>query len=515
MGRSSSWRGDAPATPGIAWRSAAASAALLAAATAQIGLGLLVFVGLVPLLLAIDRDPHPGRAAAAGWFCGILFFSAALAWVPLAGFRGLLLAVPAAYVLVLAASLAIYAGSLAWLRRHDRALCFAIAPLLWVAIEYARSSGTLGYPWHHIGYALAGHPQLIQLASIGGVPALSLWIAAVSSALVAFRHTPLPALALGFALIAAPLPLALRGSTPAGSISIAAVQPHIQAQGRAETARFRANLGTLIELTDGLTRARPDLIVWPESAYERAIGNGPDLLLGAIAHHYGTPLLTGAWRVANGAHPDLYNSAVLVGRSGDIEVAGDKVHPVPFYEGTPATPVERLAAKFVAWPGHFRAGERPGLAWVERRGAPPLGVGVLICLDSSYPGLARELRRRGADLLVEISNESLTGDWSAEQHALVSRLRAVESGLPLVRVANVGPTEWIDAHGRVVARLGTGDAAAATRELPAAGAAPPYVRLGDAPAFTAGLLPPLLLLARRSRSNARRSADTHHEEIRS
>ena len=507
-------RGVRPPALPEPWFSAALSAGLLSAATSQLGLGLLAFIALVPLLRAIDDDPRPWRAAAAGWLCGALFFGVALAWVPLAGFRGVLLAVPIAYALVLASSLAIYAAALAWLRRRDRALCFAIAPLLWVALEYARSQGTLGYPWHHLGYALAGHPPLIQLASIGGVPALSLWIAGVSSALVALRHAPRRAVALAAALIAAPLPLAMRDTTAADTISIAAVQPNVQAPGRSEDARFRANLATLLELTDEATRAGPELIVWPESAYERSIRNGPDPLLGAIAHHYGTPLLTGAWRVASGARPALYNSAILVDRSGGIAVAGDKVHPVPFYEATPATFVEQFAARFVAWPGRFRPAERPGLVWLERRAAPPLAVGVLICLDSSYPGLARELRARGARLLVEISNESLTGEWSADQHAHVSRLRAVESGLPMVRVANVGPTEWIDAYGRVVARLGNGETAA-TRKLPVAIEPPPYVYLGDAPTLAAGLLPPLLLLRGRRAVARKRSQPPQRKETRS
>ncbi len=69
----------------------AASGLLLAAATSQVGLGLLCFVALIPLLWLIDRGARPRAAAAAGWLAGAILFGVALAWVPIAGFRGLLL----------------------------------------------------------------------------------------------------------------------------------------------------------------------------------------------------------------------------------------------------------------------------------------------------------------------------------------------------------------------------------------------------------------------------------------
>jgi apolipoprotein N-acyltransferase len=493
--------------PRDVWSGAALSGVLLATATAQVGFGLLCFVALVPLLAAIDAGATPRRAAAAGWLCGIVFFGSALAWVPLSGFGGSLLAVAAAYVVVMGLSLAAYSATLAWLRQRDRWLCLALAPVLWAAVEFARSWGALGYPWHHLGYALASYPPLIQLAGVGGLYALSLWIAGVNTLVVGLRGAPRRAVLLSGALVAAPLALGLRTpelTEPAETARVAAVQPHIAAPGRTDPARFQANLRTLLDLTDEALRGEPDLIVWPESAYERPIHAEGDPFLGAIAHHYGTPILTGAWRVERDTPQRVYNSATLVSSEGEGVLAGDKVHPVPFYEGTPATPLERLMARFLRWPGRFRQGERPGIAWIERAGAAPLPVGVVICLDSSYPGLVRELRQRGARLLVEISNEALTGEWSAVQHALVTRMRAVESGLPVVRVGNSGPSEWIDPSARVIARLMPGAAAAGTATLRLARPTPPYVFLGDGPTFAVGLIPAFVLLASR-----RRAGSTH------
>jgi apolipoprotein N-acyltransferase len=493
------------------------SGALVALATTDLAPGWVGFAALLPLLAAIDAGLTPGRAVATGWLAGAALYGIGLAWAPLSGIRGIPLAVVGVYVLVLAASLACYCGALAWLRRRDRALCFALAPALWIALEYARSRGTLGYPWQQLGYALADYPALLPLASVGGVYALSLWMVALQSGAVALRARPPLALAWATVLFAAPLALV---PAPAAQIAnaelrIAAVQPHVLAPGRASDAVFRSNLGRLLELSEATRAGAPDLLVWPESAFERTLRRDSELLLDAIARQQAVPLLTGLWRrTPDGA---LYNAAALADPASGLLPAGHKVHPVPFWEGEPSAPIERALASVLPWPGGFRPGTRSEVVWLERADRPRLGLGVLICLDSSYPELARDLRRRGASLLVELSNESLTGAWSARQHARVSRLRALETGLSLVRVANAGPSEWTDASGRVRARLPAGASAAATVALPIASPAPPYVALGDAPSFAAGLLPALALtLLRRphpARGRARSSPQTPSQEV--
>lgn len=484
-----------------------ASGALLAAATAQIGLGLLVVVALWPLLRAIDRGASPAAAAVAGWVGGVLLFGVAALWVVLAGFRGVLLGVLAVYVGILALGPALFALVLAFLRRHRRALFLCSAPLLWVAIEFVRSQGSLGYPWHHLGYALAPYPALIQLAAIGGVYLVSLWIAGVSAGLVAVSTLDRSRALAAAAVLLLPLLLGVRILLPVGAgpeVDVAVVQPLLIEPARTESSRFRANLHRLLSLSEQAVGEEPvDLLVWPESAYERTLGQKPDLLLGSIAQHYSSPLLTGARREDPGPRPARYNSAVFARRDGATFIASDKVHPFPLYEASAGNALSRMLERRGLWPGRFVRGTQAGL--IELRTAPhdSVGVGVLICLDSSYPELARDLRRRGARLLVEISNEAQTGSWTGRQHALVSRMRAVESGLPLVRTSNSGPSEWIDTRGRVVARLPQlhGASGRARLTLPA-GPPTPYVRWGHAPVLAAGLLPLVPPLFFRKKENS-------------
>ncbi|MBW2414322.1 MAG: apolipoprotein N-acyltransferase [Deltaproteobacteria bacterium] len=487
----------------------ALSGALLAVATAQVGLGLLAFAGLVPLLWAIDRGGSAAAAAGAGAAGGLVFFGCAVSWVPLAGFGGPLVLFLCIYVAGLASTWAAAAAALRWLRARDRGLFLCAAPAIWVAAEFARTQGALGYPWHQFGYALSAQAELIQLAAFGGVHALSLWIVAVNVLLLASVRgaAPRSALVASALVLLSPLALAGRASEALSGeeVRVAAVQPEVRQPGRGVRARFDANLNRLVALSDDVMRESPDLIVWPESAYEAPLLSAGEPFLGSLALHYGRPLLTGGWRVTGGDDGRLYNSAVLARADGRTQVAGDKVHPLPFYEGSPATWLGRGIARLGLWPGRMGAGQSAGLVHLRldragTAGGREVGLGVLICVDSSYPDLSRDLRRRGAELLVEISNEAQTGPWTAVQHAAVSRLRAVETGLPLVRVGNAGPTEWVDARGRVRARIPPGSPASRSASLVIGAPPTPFVRFGASPALAAALLPLLALTLSRSAS---------------
>jgi apolipoprotein N-acyltransferase len=473
------------------------------------GLGPLSFVALAPLLVGIDRDPSPRAAAHAGFACGLVFHGLGWFWIPLIGVDGWFLVVGfPIYVAILSLATSALAAAIALLRTRSRALALAAAPGLWVAFELARSQGQAGLPWLFLGHALADHAALVQGAALGGAPLLSLWIVATNVALVAPRtraaRVAAVALAIGLPAAAGALRLALhdRALERPESLDVAVVQPAIPHAHRHVRPHFDENLRELLALTDAAALAGPALIVWPESAYERRLVGDAEPLLSTIGNGYGVPLLTGLRRQTGGREPSLYNSAALAHGDGRVEAVADKVKPVPVYEAAPTSALARALARLGFWPGRFGAGAAPGLFELERRGAAPLPVGVLVCFDSSYPALARDLRRRGARLLVEISNRAQTTRWSARGHALAARLRAVEVGLPLVRAENVGPSEWIDALGRVRGRLASDAAAQGVRPLELAAIPTLYARAGDGPLVFAALATPALgaLLRRRPRA---------------
>jgi apolipoprotein N-acyltransferase len=79
-------------------------------------------------------------------------------------------------------------------------------------------------------------------------------------------------------------------------------------------------------------------------------------------------------------------------------------------------------------------------------------VGVLICYESIFPDLTRRAVKRGADVLVNITNDAWYGKSSAPYQLLaMTAMRAVETKVPIVRAANTGISAVIEADGRITA----------------------------------------------------------------
>jgi apolipoprotein N-acyltransferase len=445
-------------------------------------------VALTPLLYAIDRGSAKD-AGRAGLLAGVLFFGIGFGFVPFAEVaEGPALAVAwAAGVVVLSASLAGVAFLLAVSRVRHRAAPLLLAPAAWLTLEYARSQDLIGIPWLHLGYALADHPGLVAPAALAGVYGVSAWVVAVNAGLVASRWLR-PALSapllVGLSLPLLVAPLVELGSAPASSrefLRVAAVQPDVSESQRHAPAAFHPNLRGLLELSETTASAQPDLLVWPESAFERIAGRDGDAFLAAVTNALDLPLLTGIWR---GAGPGrLRNGALLVERDGEQTWAAEKAHPIVVYERAPTTFVSRALARLGLWSGRFEPGTHPGPVTLGH-GDSSTPIGVLVCIDASYPAIARELRRRGARVLVQISNEAGTGAWSAALHARIARFRAAELRVPMLRVSNTGPTLWLDARGRTLRALASGPQAG-SHAFSLAGAAPPSVAVGDAPVVLA------------------------------
>jgi apolipoprotein N-acyltransferase len=95
-------------------------------------------------------------------------------------------------------------------------------------------------------------------------------------------------------------------------------------------------------------------------------------------------------------------------------------------------------------------------------------IGVPICLEEMYSGLARDLRRRGAELFVSLSNDVwFPGTRLAKQHLDHGRIRAVENGVFLLRSSNMGWTGAIDCFGHPIKMRSPGAAGAIYFSVPA------------------------------------------------
>ncbi len=83
---------------------------------------------------------------------------------------------------------------------------------------------------------------------------------------------------------------------------------------------------------------------------------------------------------------------------------------------------------------------------------------VLICFEDVFPELAAGFVRRGADFLINITNDAWFKDTLAPyQHLQASVFRAVENRVPVVRAANTGVSAFISASGVIISSVTNSD----------------------------------------------------------
>jgi apolipoprotein N-acyltransferase len=435
----------------------------------------LVFVALVPLLVWMQREssgpvsPAPLEGSGRGrgriaWITGIVFNAFLFWWLvrlPSKAMTHPWIIFPA--LLALALYLGSYVALFGWLsgflRRRVGWSPLVVAPAIWSACEWLKSSGPLGCPWGNVGYALAEHPAWIQGASLVGAPGLSVWIVGVNALIAgAITTRRLPArVALGLcAALVLALPVAwgharIRSFPPGESVRVALVQPNIGSEEKWDAAHQEKSMGTLarLSLEAAQSEPKPDLIVWPETAlpfYLRLEGRKLDRLYDLV-RTLNVPLLVG--------YPDAtlslsggvitHNAAGLVLPRGIIAGQYEKIHLVPFGERIPFQGVLPFLGKIDLGQAEWTPGTRP---YVFPLGNAPFGV--LICFESIFPELSRDYGVDGARFLVNITNDEWFGPTAApRQHADMAILRCVEQELGMARCANTGISMLVDPVGRV------------------------------------------------------------------
>ena len=446
---------------------------------------LIAFTGLV--WLAAGARSWRG-ALLIGWVFGFGHFASALYWVAEAfAVAGVAVWAAPFAVAALAAACAIFPGLVVvayhglTARRAEASpgiARIAVFASLWTAAEWLRGHLVLGgFPWALTGYAWMPSESMIQFASLFGILGLS-WVtvfAAATPATLAWSRRSLIGLTIcGLLLVIIAIGGAVRlaGTDLADvpGIGLRLVQANISQFHKWRDDLRAAHLERHIALSKEPADNPPTLVIWPETAAPYLLDNEPGirariaaavpadgvLLTGAVRS---TPTEPGGYRVWNSLH--------AINGDGDIIATYDKFHLVPFGEYTPFRALLSLAK---LTPGETDFSRGPGIQTIRLPGLPPFSP--LICYEAIFPGAVVVARAR-PDWMLNITNDAWYGiSIGPYQHFAQTRLRAVEEGLPMIRVANTGISGVVDSHGRVRAKLGLGVAGFIDSPMPGALARP-------------------------------------------
>ncbi|MFD4630560.1 apolipoprotein N-acyltransferase [Streptomyces sp. NPDC058284] len=275
----------------------------------------------------------------------------------------------------------------------------------------------------------------------------------------------------------------------AGRVHVAVVQPGvIDGAGSADRRLAREE-----ELTRTLAGRDLDLVVWGESSVGFDLADRPDVArrIAALSREVGADILVNV-DARRSDRPGIFKSSVLVGPEGPTGDRYDKMRLVPFGEYVPARSLLGWATSVGKAAGEDRKrGDRQVVMDVGR----DLRIGPLVCFESAFPDMSRQLTRDGAQvLLAQSATSSFQSSWAPRQHASLAAVRAAETGRPMVHATLTGvSTVYAPDGSRVGAPLGTSASAAAVYDVPLGTGTTAYVRWGDWPVRAALVV--LLLLA--------------------
>jgi apolipoprotein N-acyltransferase len=422
---------------------------------------------LAPLLFVSAKTERPLARFGFGWSAGIVYWFGICTWIQFVlEFHGGMEKWAAWGAFLLFSLLkAIHLGLFSWLAGTLMSRWYAVPSVaaLWVGLE--RTHGTFGFAWLALGNAGIDMSIPLRLAPWVGVYGLSFVFAMLSAALAAValrepRRHLWPLLALPLLLL---LPAVPQGIAPQERALV--VQPNVDPK----TEWTEASRLDLEKRLFALSQSPPaNLVVWPELPaplyyYEEQDFHDAAAELARRQHFF----LFGT--VAYTDHHEPLNSSVLLGPDGNLIGRYDKIYLVPFGEFIP--PAFSWVTRITHEIGDFVPGHDSNVL-----AAAPDHLGIFICYESAFPHLVRQFPLRGADVLLNLSNDGYFGHSAArEQHLSLVRMRAVENRRFIVRSTNDGITAAIDPSGRVLKTLAPYTQAAAFM---------PYARVAETTFYT-------------------------------
>ena len=436
-------------------------------------MGFLAWIALVPLLYAIEDTDLPG-AFRTGFVTGLIYSTGLIYWVVfvVVHYGHLPFYAGVSVMLLLAIYLSLYpalfcAGVVYFRKKGIRGVI--IAPFLWVFLDYVKAHLFSGFPWEDLAYSQHGYLSIIQIGDITGIYGITFLIVllncivydCISGSLFPAgtekkRIWPEIVIGLGLMLLVFGYGIYrmdnLKNTTEhLDSIDVSLIQGNIDQSVKWSQKYQTDTMNIYRDMSADASKRGVSLIVWPETAAPFCFQNYDDRSRAVIdtARETNSWLLFGSLGyVREEGKTSFRNSAYLISPKGIVSGRYDKVHLVPFGEYIPLHNILFFIDKLVEGAGDFTPGEEIMPVSMDDR-----KIGILICYEGIFPEISREYRMKGAELLVNITNDAWYGNTSAPyQHLTMAAFRAIENRTYLIRAANTGISAIVDPVGKIVSR---------------------------------------------------------------
>ena len=426
------------------------------------------------------------RSALIGWAAGTGYFLISLSWIV----EPFLVDV-ARYGWMAPFAVFFLSGGLALFWGLSFGVAARIAPnaagwiTAFVLTEALRGVVFTGFPWAQPGHVLIGTPMM-QWAGFAGALVLTL---AVLAGAVALWHLLRGQRIMGGLSLAVLAGAYVAGGSlnpvedvPEDAKIVRLVQPNAPQDEKWDPEKIGMFYRRQLDFTGA--GAVPDLVVWPESSFPLWLNDAEEALRRVANRARGAYVALGIQRYEGERN---FNSLALIGPGGDVSALYDKQHLVPFGEYLPfGSVLKRFGLRGLAAEdgAGFSAGPGPKLIDV-----PGMGRALpLICYEGVFPGDVAAAPER-PDFMLLITNDAWFGEVSGPyQHLAQARLRSVEQGVPMIRVANTGISAMIDARGDITGSLPLGEAGWLDLPMPPKRAETLYSKTADWPILAVMLL---------------------------
>lgn len=352
--------------------------------------------------------------------------------------------------------------------------------MLWMAYEYLRTTGFLGYAYGIAGYSQWNVLPLIQIADITGVWGISALVVFPSAYIAAALRRGVTGVGrflrteyvFAFAWLAVLTATIAYGYAAPVDYSSSPTKRVALVQGNTDPWRggidtYRDNFRVLKRLSEEALaqEEKPDLVVWSETAFVPRIywhltyRDDPESydLVKELLDFLATtevPFVignddgrkevgeSGEWERVD------YNAVLLYERGVEKKIYR-KLHLVPFTENFPyekQLPIVYNALKNADT--HFWKKGTEATVFE----ASGLRFSTPICFEDTFGYLSRAFVAGGAELIVNLTNDAWAASLPCQmQHATMAVFRAVENRRSVVRATASGQTCAIDPNGRILA----------------------------------------------------------------